>query len=123
MSYLLDTNIFIRSKNEMPIGIYQSFWQKLAVLAQNGKIFSSVKVKEEIERGNDDLKQWCRENLQPSFFLPIDNSVQPLYANLMQWANDSDVYSTSAKQEFASVADAFVIATAAAHHMKVVTFE
>ena len=56
MSYLLDSNIFIRCKNEMPMDIFQGFWQRLAELAQNGQIFSSVKVKEEIDKGNDELK-------------------------------------------------------------------
>lgn len=36
MSYLLDTNIFIRSKYELPIDIFQSFWQQLAGLARAG---------------------------------------------------------------------------------------
>ena len=55
MSYLLDTNIFVRCKNEMPMDIFQGFWTRLAELAQSGQIFSSVKVKEEIDRGNDEL--------------------------------------------------------------------
>ena len=103
--------------------IFHGFWQKFAELAQNGSIFSSVKVREEIERGNDDLKQWCRDNLPSSFFLPFDESTSSIFANLMQWASASTVYTEAAKQEFATVADAFVVATAAARQMKVVTFE
>ena len=51
MSYLLDTNIFIRCKNELPMDIFQGFWKWLADLARAGQIFSSIKVKEEIDRG------------------------------------------------------------------------
>ena len=51
MSYILDTNIFIRCKNEMPMDIFRGFWQAMARLAQSGLVFSSVKVKEEIEKG------------------------------------------------------------------------
>ena len=121
MSYLIDTNIFIRCKNEMPMDIFQGFWQRLAELAQAGRIFSSVKVKEEIEKGNDDLKQWCSDHLPKSFFLPFDAFDK--YAKLMNWANSSPVFTVAAKQEFATVADAYIIATAAAHGMKIVTFE
>ena len=32
MAYIFDTNIFIRSKNEMPMDIFQGFWQRLADL-------------------------------------------------------------------------------------------
>lgn len=121
MSYLLDTNIFIRCKNEMPMDIFQGFWQKLAEMAQNGLVFSSVKVKEEIDRGNDELEQWCHDNLPNGFFLPFDANDE--YAFLMRWAKANPVFSDSAKQEFAMVADAFLVATAAAYQMKVVTFE
>ena len=121
MSYLLDTNIFIRSKNEMPMDIYQSFWQKLAELAQEGKFFSSVKVKDEIEKGNDELGQWCDENLPEGFFIPFEADIE--YTRLMQWAYNHTIFSAAAKQEFATVADAFLVATACAKNMKVVTFE
>ena len=100
MSYLIDTNIFIRCKNEMPMDIFQGFWQRLAELAQAGRIFSSVKVKEEIEKGNDDLKQWCSDHLPKSFFLPFDAFDK--YAILMNWANSSPVFTVAAKQEFAT---------------------
>lgn len=121
MSYLLDTNIFIRCKNEMPMDIFQGFWQRLADLAQNGQIFSSVKVKEEIDKGNDDLKQWCADKLPKGFFLPFDAFDD--YSRLMTWANGSVVFTLAAKQEFATVADAYLVATAAAKGMKVVSFE
>ena len=121
MSYILDTNIFIRCKNEMPMDIFRGFWQHLAELAQKGLIFSSVKVKEEVDKGNDELKQWCDSNLPNSFFLPFDSFAE--YARLMTWASSNAVFSAAAKQEFATVADAFLVATAAASGMKVVTYE
>lgn len=121
MSYLLDTNIFIRSKYELPIDIFQSFWQQLAGLARAGQIFSSDKVKEEIDRGNDELKQWCNEQLPKEFFLPFEAHEE--YARLMTWANDNPTFTLPAKQEFATVADAYLVATAAARGMKVVTYE
>ena len=121
MSYLLDTNIFIRSKNELPMDIFQGFWQRMAELARSGQIFSSVKVKEEIDRGNDELKKWCDEQLPKDFFLPFEAHAE--YARLMTWANGNPVFSVPAKQEFATVADAYLVATAAAKEMKVVTFE
>lgn len=121
MSYLLDSNIFIRCKNEMPMDIFQGFWQRLAILAREGKIFSSVKVKEEIDKGNDELKQWCDEQLPKDFFMPFE--AYPEFTRLMTWANGSPHFTAPAKQEFATVADAFLVATAASLGMKVVTFE
>lgn len=121
MSYLLDTNIFIRSKNELPMAIFQGFWQRLADMARSGLIYSSVKVKEEIDRGNDELKQWCDDQLPKEFFLPFEAHGE--YARLMTWADGNAIFTVPAKQEFATVADAYLVATAAARGMTVVTFE
>lgn len=121
MSYLLDSNIFISCKNNMPMDIFQGFWERLAELAWQGLIFSSVKVKEEIDKGKDELKQWCTERLPEGFFLPFE--AFDVYAKLMRWADVSRVFSVAAKQEFATVADAYLVATAAHEGMKVVTFE
>ena len=48
MKYLIDTNIFIRSKNEMPMKIWPTFWTKMNDMINSGKVFISDKVKEEI---------------------------------------------------------------------------
>lgn len=121
MPYLLDSNIFITCKNEMPRDIFQGLWQNLAVLAHNGHIFSCVKVREEIERGNDDLALWCKDNLPEDFFMPFDAHTE--YGRLMNWANQNPIFKTAARQQFAIVADAYLVAMAAAHNMTVVTFE
>ena len=69
MNYLFDTNIFIRSKNEMPEDTWPTFWMRIAELIRDGKIFTSEKVKEEIERGNDELTCWMKENATSGFIV------------------------------------------------------
>ena len=51
MSFLLDTNIFITAKNELPMDVYPSFWRALAQLATQGVFKSIKKVEDEIRRG------------------------------------------------------------------------
>lgn len=58
MTYLLDTNIFITAKNELPIDVYPSFWQALSQLAANGSFKSIKKVEDEIRKGKDELVDW-----------------------------------------------------------------
>ncbi|MDR0987938.1 MAG: DUF4411 family protein [Prevotellaceae bacterium] len=123
MKYLLDTNIFIRSKNDMPFDIYLSFWNKIAQLAQSGSFYSSVKVEEEILKGNDGLTDWIRANLPNDFFLPVDGLVLAEYAKVQIWASDNPIFTPSARNVFANVADAFLVATASARKMTLVTFE
>lgn len=55
MKYLFDTNIFIASKNLLPSDVWPTFWQRIAELIRDRKIYSSIKVKEEIEKGKDEL--------------------------------------------------------------------
>ena len=62
MAYIFDTNIFIRSKNEMPIVLWPTFWTRVAEMIAANQVFSNEAVKAEIERGNDDLTVWISQN-------------------------------------------------------------
>lgn len=123
MGYLFDTNIFIKSKNEMPADIWPTFWLRISELIQKGKIFSSVKVKEEIEHGNDELTNWMEANATQNFYYQIDSEVLTKYADTQNWAMKNPVFTPAARQEFADVADAFLIATAASKGLTLVTNE
>ena len=126
MSYLLDSNILIEAKHRMPFDLFPSFWDKLKGEIQSGHIFTSVKVRSEINRGNenDELVNWTSQ-LPESFFVDIDGSIMMSYAQTINWANQNDQYFPAAKAEFASaeIADAFLIATAKAKDMVLVTHE
>lgn len=122
MAYIFDTNIFIRSKHELPVDVWPTFWREIAGLIQSGQIFSSIKVKEEIERGGDELTDWMRNNVVPNFYIPIEQDVLRKYADVTNWANTRS-YTLNAVNEFASVADSYLVATAAAKGLTLVTFE
>lgn len=69
MAYLFDSNIFIRSKNDMPLDLWPTFWQRMTEMINGGQVFISVKVKEEIEHGNDELVTWLRDSAPQSCFI------------------------------------------------------
>lgn len=124
MGYLFDTNIFITSKNQLPTDVWPTFWQRIAKLINDGKIYSSVKVKEEIERGKDELTTWLKKNSVDGFYIPLDGGVLGMYAETLNWAQNNnfkqvalDTYANS------NVADAYLVATAAAKDMVLVTYE
>ncbi len=126
--YVLDTNFFIQAHRvSYPIDVVQSFWQKLALLAHQGKIFSIDKVKEEIFNNDDDLKDWCQKNLSPGFWK--DSKIyHNEYSSVVTWATEqTNRYSLNAIQEFcnADEADAFLIAYALTKkdNIKIVTNE
>jgi len=123
MQYLFDTNIFIRSKNEMPEDTWPTFWMRLAELMRDGKIFTSVKVKEEIEHGKDELTQWMKNNETSGFYCPVDENVLSKYSEVQNWAKNTDQFTQIALDDFARVADAYLVATAAAKGWMLVTYE
>lgn len=123
MAYLLDANVFVTLKNEMPIDIFPSLWLQLETFAAKGKIYSCSKVREEIFCGNDDLKEWCHTKLPSSFFLHEDCEIMRHYAHTIAWATSNPVFTEVARREYASVADAYLVATAAAKSYTLVTYE
>lgn len=117
--YVLDTSCFITAKNKhYPFDIASSFWTKIQQLADAGKIVSIDKVKNEINRGNDNLKEWCGNNFQPVFF--ADSSlIIPSYQQVSTWASSrNDHFFPAAITEFlnADEADAWIIAYALANN-------
>lgn len=124
MPFLFDTNIFIRSKNELPADVWPSFWQAIALLIREEKIYSSEKVKKEIEQGNDELTVWMKANATPSFYCPIDGDVLSKYSATQNWASQQN-FTALALKDYADTdkADAFLVATAAAKRLTLVTYE
>lgn len=123
MAYIFDTNIFIRSKNEMPIDLWPSFWTKVARMISSGQIFSNIQVKEEIEKGNDELTRWMKAYAPSEFYIANDVDVMSKYADVQNWASSNKGYLPDAVKEFAQVADAFLVATASAKGHTLVTNE
>lgn len=120
--YIFDTNIFIKSKNEMPHDLWPTFWMKLSDLMRSGQISSSIKVKEEIDRGKDELTLWMKNNASESFYHPVDTNVLKKYSDAQNWARAKN-FSPNALNEFADVADAYIVATAAVKGYTLVTNE
>ena len=48
MAYIFDTNIFIRSKHEMPMDLWPTFWRRIAEMINAGDVLSNIQVKGEV---------------------------------------------------------------------------
>lgn len=126
--YVVDSNFFIQAHRfNYPLDIVPSFWSKVKQLAVDGKIISIDKVKKEIYDHQDDLKQWCEDNLPGDFFKDTQGIVKS-YSQVVMWANSKSVhYSPTALAEFldADEADAWLVAFALADkaNLTIVTHE
>lgn len=123
MIYLLDTNIFITAKNELPMDVYPSFWQTLSQLATQGILRSIQKVEDEIRKGKDELVDWIDHNLPKDFFIKENNETLAALSTVSQWVMMNATYTQSAKNDFAKVADSWIIAEALSQSVTVVTYE
>ncbi len=123
MAYLLDTNIFITAKNELPMDVYPSFWNKMAQLATDGEFRSIKKVEEEIRKGKDELVEWLDASLPGGWFIAENGGTIEALSTVTRWVTMSQVYTPSAKNEFVAVADSWIVAEALSRSMTVVTHE
>ncbi len=124
MEYLFDTNIFVESKKNLPMDIWPTFWTKMVMLINSGNIHSIDKVKEEIDKGGDELTDWIHKHAPRGFFLKQDSSVMEKMAETIDWAQNNPVgFSQSAISDYVNVADSYLVATAAAKKMVLVTYE
>jgi hypothetical protein len=82
-------------------------------------------VKDEIDRGKDDLTQWANNDFRVWFESTNDADVLAAYGEVIQWAKMQSQYTSAAKREFAEAenADAWVVAYAKAKGCVVVTQE
>ena len=115
--YVVDSNFFIQAhRATYPLDVAASFWSKVRELAESGTIVSIDKVKNELFDKNDDLEDWCVNNL-PTEFFKDSSSVLAEYEKISIWAiSKNDHYLPQAINEFldADEADAFLISYALA---------
>lgn len=93
MIYLVDSSCFMTaSQTTYPFDVAESFWNKIAELAQNHVFCSIDKVDDEIKANLDQLSKWCDDNLPDDFF--ISTETEDVYQNfneLVNWAQNKKI--------------------------------
>ena len=75
--FIVDSNFFIEAhRATYPLDVAHGFWNKVKLLADDGKIISVDKVKKELFDNEDALKQWCTNNLPQNFFKNTGTVIQ-----------------------------------------------
>lgn len=122
MAYLLDADTLIQAKNEYySFDLCPGFWDWLDQQNQAGLVFSVKAVKEELEKGNDELAQWAKDR-DTGFFLPVEARTSGAMAAVSGWVQAGN-FREDAKRIFLAGADPWLIAHASAHEHTVVTHE
>ncbi len=123
--YLLDANVFIEAhRRYYAFDLCPGFWNCLIWHHEQGTIGSIDRVKQELESGNDPLKQWATKTPPPDFFASTaDPAVASWFAQMVTWVQSEPQFFPSAKADFAAKADGWLIAKARLHGMVLVTHE
>ncbi len=125
--YLVDADVFITAKNRYyAFDICPGFWKRLLHYHRDSRVFSVERVRGELLAGRktEDLVQWVRSEVPKGFFLPVDDEeVGRVYTEVMLWIQHHSNYSDSAKAEFATGDDGWLVACAKVRNAVVVTNE
>lgn len=123
-NYVLDANIFIEAANRYyAFDIAPCFWNAIIEQTGNGRIFSIDRVKDELERQDDDLAKWIKKFFYQWCDTTNQGDVIRDYANIMQWVMSNPQFFPEAKSSFAAGADGWLVAYAMARSCVVVTLE
>lgn len=127
--YEVDTNVFIEAKNryyrfDMPPGRW--FWDLIDRAVASGIVQSAKRMGDELAPANDELTTWAARHGE-GLWIPPDPAILKEVATLINWAQGRvsggpKGLFQSAVDQFAD-GDVFLIATAAARGLTVVTHE
>lgn len=127
MRYLLDANIFIEShKRFYNMTVFPCFWAGLISLAQQGRVFTIDKVRDEVFAGKDDVKGWFKDNFPSSAILPVDEATMVSYQKVQTDVRNTGRFKPSVLTSYAAdtLADPFICAYALGHgDITVVSYE
>lgn len=114
--YSIDTSALIEMRRRYPIDVFPRVWELVENLISGGIIIATDEVKEEIEKQEDGLTEWTKN--QNGLFVPIDESIQIEVTNIL--SGHSNLVDTKRNK---SGADPFVIALAKLNNCSVVSEE
>jgi hypothetical protein len=123
--FLLDANVFIEAKRRYyAFDICPGFWDCLPAYHKVGRVLSIDRVKQELVRGEDDLKKWVISVMPDSCFASTnESSVIDKYGEMQNWAQKQIQFTEAAKAEFANNADSWLVAYAKIKNFVLVTHE
>ena len=124
MEYVLDSNVFMEAaRRYYAFDLAPKFWESLVHHAANARLESIERIKQEIERGNDELAIWATSQFSDAFASTDEEDVTESYSEVMSWVQAQDQFSDAAKADFAAGADGWLVAYAKAKERIVVTHE
>ena len=122
--YVLDANVLIdASRRYYALDFAPVFWETLVQCAQDGRVASIDRVRDEIKKGKDELWEWAKQEFAPWFVSTDDDAIVQHYGDVARWVQAQVQFTPAAKDEFLDGADGWLIAYALSGGYVVVTQE
>jgi len=122
--YILDANVFIEAKNRYyAFDLAPGFWDSLLNQWKAGRLHSIDRIKQELERGKDELATWAKSDFSNAFVASDGEAVIECYGRIMQWVHAQIQFTDPAKADFASGADGWLVAYSKVNKRVLVTHE
>ena len=123
MAYLLDANVFINAKNNYyGFDFCPAFWEWLIVGNADKRVFSIDRVLEEINKGEDELTVWAKEQ-NNNFFLKPPQNIHSALNRVSDHVENENYYTRAAIDLYYQSADYLLSAHALISGYSVVTHE
>lgn len=122
--YVLDANVFIEAaRRYYAFDLHTPFWDILEQHAQNGVVESIDRVRDELEKEEDELARWTQNNFGRAFCSTDQEDIIGAYGAVMTWVQGQPQYIDAARADFAGGADGWLVAYAIARGRVIVTQE
>ncbi len=123
--FVLDANVLMQARRSYyAFDICPGFWNALLQQHRSERVSSIDKIKNEIDAGRDDLKDWANETAPSSFFKgTADKKVSDAFRDMVNWVQGEELFLPEAKAKFAAVADGWLVAFAKVNGAILVTGE
>lgn len=98
------------------------FWKCLKHYCQETRLLSIDRVRDEIIEG-DTLDTWVKQAPDELFAPTAEEETVQAFRRMITWVQSNGAFRQSAKEEFARVADGWLVAYAEVHGLVIVTHE
>lgn len=91
MAYLIDSNVFISASNlHYGFDFCPAFWDWLAQMNANNRVYSVSAVYAELQPGADDLADWAKKRASRLFIDP-DAGTLAQYSRMQDWLRKTSI--------------------------------
>lgn len=124
--FLIDSNSFMAPYRQYyAFDLIPTYWDELSKRTESGRLVLLDMVKDEIDKGGDDLADWVGKQTRFEICNHVTPEIISKYQEVLQYVQSCGLYKEQALQAWAPryIADPWLIAAAAVNNYTIITAE